>query len=107
MKQVDTSEDATVRGSEEGSREGDVLDIPAAKFELPRQEIDASNRVSGRRSIDTPQAGLDEEAIREAAIAEARADAVREAREAVAADRACTGRGRSDARAAIAVLPRG
>ena len=50
--------------------EGDVFDFGAA---LDR----ARNQASGRQSIEIPQAGLDEEAIRQAAIAEARADAER------------------------------
>ena len=59
--------------------EEDVFDFGAA---LDR----ARNAASGRRSTDISQAELDAEAIREAAIAEAREVAEREAREAVAAD---------------------
>ena len=59
--------------------EGDVFDFGAA---LDR----ARNEASGRRTIEPSPAGVDAEAIREAAIAEARAAAEREAREAVAAD---------------------
>ena len=59
--------------------EGDVFDFGAA---LDR----ARNAASGRRSVDLSQSELDAEAIREAAIAEAREVAEREAREAVAAD---------------------
>ena len=59
--------------------EGDVFDFGAA---LDR----ARNEASGRRPAEPAQSGVDAEAIREAAIAEARAEAEREAREAVAAD---------------------
>ena len=59
--------------------EGDIFDFGAA---LDR----ARNEASGRRTVDLSQAGIDAEAIREAAIAEAREAAEREAREAVAAD---------------------
>jgi hypothetical protein len=59
--------------------EGDVFDFGAA---LDR----ARNAASARRSVDLSQSELDAEAIREAAIAEAREAAEREAREAVAAD---------------------
>jgi hypothetical protein len=59
--------------------EGDVFDFGAA---LDR----ARNAAASRRTVDTGPAGLDAEAIREAAIAEARADAERQAREGVAAD---------------------
>lgn len=59
--------------------DGDIFDFGAA---LDR----ARNAASGRRSFDVSQSELDAEAIREAAIAEARAVAEREAREAVAAD---------------------
>jgi hypothetical protein len=57
----------------------DIFDFGAA---LDR----ARNAAGNRRSVDVEQPGLDAEAIREAAIAEARAAAEREAREAVAAD---------------------
>jgi hypothetical protein len=59
--------------------EGDVFDFGAA---LDR----ARNEASARRTIEPSSGGVDAEAIREAAIAEARAAAEREAREAVAAD---------------------
>jgi hypothetical protein len=59
--------------------EGDIFDFGAA---LDR----ARNAAGSRRSVDMVQPGLDAEAIREAAIAEARVTAEREAREAVAAD---------------------
>ena len=61
------------------AEEEDIFDFGAA---LDR----ARNAASGRPSIETSQADLDAEAIREAAIAEAREAAEREAREAVAAD---------------------
>ena len=59
--------------------EGDVFDFGAA---LDR----ARNEASGRRTIDASASSVDSETIREAAIAEARAAAERDAREAVAAD---------------------
>ena len=59
--------------------EGDVFDFGAA---LDR----ARNAAGSRSSVDNTQAAIDAEAIREAAIAEARVVAEREAREAVAAD---------------------
>ncbi len=59
--------------------EGDVFDFGAA---LDR----ARNEASGRRTAEPSASGVDTEAIREAAIAEARAAAERDAREAVAAD---------------------
>jgi hypothetical protein len=59
--------------------EGDIFDFGAA---LDR----ARNVVGTRRSSEMVQPGLDAEAIRDAAIAEARVTAEREAREAVAAD---------------------
>ena len=40
MKEVRHVYDATVRGGEKSGREGDILNIPAAEFELPRQEIE-------------------------------------------------------------------
>src|SRR5688572_20661789 len=59
--------------------EGDIFDFGAA--------LDRARNVAGtRRSSEMVQPGLDAEAIREAAIAEARVIAEREAREAVAAD---------------------
>jgi hypothetical protein len=61
--------------------EGDVFDFGAA---LDR----ARNAASGRRSVEISQSEVDAEAIREAAMAEARVTAEREAREAVAADMA-------------------
>jgi hypothetical protein len=57
----------------------DVFDFGAA---LDR----ARNQAVNRGPIEMPEGGIDAEAIREAAIAEARAAAEREAREAVAAD---------------------
>jgi hypothetical protein len=59
--------------------EGDIFDFGAA---LDRARNDAGTR----RPADLVQPGLDAEAIREAAIAEARVIAEKEAREAVAAD---------------------
>lgn len=77
LKYVGTTSDAPP--SPPPVDEGDIFDFGAA---LDR----ARNAASGRRSVEVSQSDLDAEAIREAAIAEARAEAEREAREAVAAD---------------------
>ena len=57
MKEVRHVYDATVRGGEKSGREGDILNIPAAEFELPRQEIEIY--VVGERYSLWPDAGPD------------------------------------------------
>jgi CheY-like chemotaxis protein len=79
LKYVDTSAEPAAPTPAPVVDEGDIFDFGAA---LDR----ARNEASGRRASDPMPTGVDPEAIREAAIAEARAEAEREAREAVAAD---------------------
>ena len=78
LKYIDTPTDS-VTPSPAPADDEDVFDFGAA---LDR----ARNAAVNRSPVVTEGSGLDAEAIREAAIAEARAEAEREAREAVAAD---------------------